>query len=118
MNFSKSRSVNAIKEAELLSWVAVVVEEEAGLGKDRLGERVATRMGLELSGQNVYISTDRARRNRVIYADFDGQNYHVLAKKYHLSERYIRQIINDETNRRRIRQAVLPGVTQIAATGA
>ena len=113
-----SSSVNAVKESELLSWVVAVVEEEAGFGKDRLGERVATRMGLELGGQNVYISTDRSRRNKAIYADFDGQNYHVLAKKYHLSERSIRKIINDETNRRRIRQTILPGVTQLAATGA
>lgn len=107
---SNNASVNAQKASELLSWLAAVVDEERRRNAEALGECIATRVAMEWAGQNIYFPIDRPRRNREIYAQFNGQNYHELARKFHLSERQARAIVSAEQERRRIRQNVLPGL--------
>jgi DNA invertase Pin-like site-specific DNA recombinase len=58
----------------------------------------------ELGGTRHYFpkfeSLFRDNRNEMIYNEFSGGNYKELAKKYNLSETRIREIINEEHNRR------------------
>lgn len=41
----------------------------------------------------------RSERNKKLFKEFDGKNYKILAKKYSLSERRVREIINEEKSR-------------------
>jgi Mor family transcriptional regulator len=43
-----------------------------------------------------YDAITRAVRNRVIKAEFTGNNHKELAKKYRVTQRHIRQIIQEE----------------------
>lgn len=110
MASNNSRSVNAHKGSELLSWLATVVDQEKDKSDSTLGERIAVRVALEWGGQSIYFPMDSSRRNKEIFAQFSGQNYHDLARKFHLSEGHIRNIINAETARRKLRQNLLPGL--------
>lgn len=107
-----SNSVNAEKGSELLSDLAAIVDDEAKRGITALGERIATRIAMEWCGQSVYIPIDRPRRNREIWAEFNGRNYHALARKFRLSERQVRDIVSAEKTRRQRKRCMLPGMDQ------
>ena len=59
------------------------------------------------AGAQIYIPLDKPRRNAKIFEDFTGDNFHELASRYHLSDRQIRSIITNETDRRRMKQGSL-----------
>jgi Mor family transcriptional regulator len=99
-----------MKASELLSSLAALVDDEARAGTAGLGERVARRMAREWGGQNLYLPIDRARRARMIYEEFTGDNYSQIALRWRLAEPSIRRIVNRERKRRDFRQATLPGV--------
>lgn len=107
---SNNDSQNRRRASELLSDLAAIVDAESIGGNAGLGERVATRIALEWGGQSLYLPMDRVRRDGCIFAQFNGVNYHELARAYKLSENTVRQIISAERNRRRHKQMVLPGV--------
>lgn len=50
-------------------------------------------------GQNIYIPKSdtlcRSARNRQIKKSFNGENYREIARKYNLSERRVRTILNN-----------------------
>ena len=58
----------------------------------------------ELGGARYYFpkfeSLFRDNRNTMIYDEFNGNNYRDIAKKYNLSETRIREIVQDEHDRR------------------
>ena len=58
----------------------------------------------ELGGARYYFpkfeSLFRENRNTMIYDEFSGNNYKEIAKKYNLSETRIREIIQEEHDRR------------------
>ena len=74
-----------------------------------LGKGVADTLALEWGGQSVYVPMDNARRNAAIYEEFDGQNHHKLAEKFHMSTNQVYKIIADERKRRRQKQGSLFG---------
>ena len=86
---------------ELLELIAAIVDEEATLGTQDLGRRVADRISDECGGQQVYFPFDRARR---------GLTIPQLASRFRLSTQHISDILNKENTRRRLAQATLPGV--------
>jgi len=95
--------------SEFFESLAAIVEDEQLQGADRLGERVAKRLGHDWGGLRVYISQDRAYRDQEIYAAFSGDNYDALARKYRLTERNVRRIVARERERRRPKQfSLLP----------
>lgn len=55
----------------------------------------------EYAGQQVYVRTRSIRRKERIFSEFTGKNYKELAKKYHLTERSVRIIIENERKKRR-----------------
>lgn len=67
---------------------------------DSLAVRIVDALSKEFRGTNVYFhnmdSFMRKARNRRIREDFDaGATAHIIAKKYHLSERSIWQILGE-----------------------
>lgn len=72
----------------------------AGLPDDQakdLAEQLCSRFGEEYGGSDVYVPVGRFWRLREryasIYRDFTGDNYRELAKKYHLTERWVQRIV-------------------------
>jgi len=57
---------------------------------------------LNYGGCSIYIchpsTLEKFERNSKIYSEFSGSNYKALAKKYHLSENTIRNIIIEMKN--------------------
>lgn len=55
-------------------------------------------------GSNIYIAKSdkitNLKRDAEIYRRFNGDNYYQLAREYNLSERAVRDIINDEMAKR------------------
>ena len=93
--------------SELLDALAAIVDDERLRGADRLGERVATRVGHEWGGQRLYIPKDRVRRDRDIYELFTGNNYNELARRFRLAENTVRRIGTQERERRRPKPLML-----------
>lgn len=71
---------------------------------DLIGLENTLMIAKELGGTRHYFpkfeSLFRDSRNQMIYNEFNGSNYREIAKKYNLSETRIREIINEEHNRR------------------
>lgn len=65
---------------------------------DIIGLPAFVEMSHAIGGMSVYIpkaeTVVAAARNRLIGLEFDGSNYDALAKKYDISEIWVRQIIN------------------------
>lgn len=96
---------------ELLELIAAIVDEEATLGTQDLGRRVADRISDECGGQQVYFPFDRARRDGRIYTEWKGGlTVPQLASRFRLSTQHIYDILNKEKKRRSLAQAALPGV--------
>lgn len=107
---SNNDSQNRRRASELLSDLAAIIDAESTYGSEGLGERVASRIAIEWGGQPLYLPMDKVRRDGRIFAQFNGANYHELARTYRLSENTVRRIIAAERARRRHRQMLLPGV--------
>lgn len=64
-----------------------------------VGLKPALKIATEYSGETVYIpkydAITRAVRDRAIRAEFDGGNWKALARKFNLTTRLIRQIVQD-----------------------
>lgn len=72
----------------------------AGLSSDQakdLAEQLCSRFGEEYGGEMLYVPVGRywklKERYSSIYQDFNGYNYRELAKKYHLTERWVQRIV-------------------------
>jgi Mor family transcriptional regulator len=63
----------------------------------QIGEAVACQMMTVWGGQNVYFPMGliwkASRRDREIFADFNGHNHHELARKYKISVQWIYAVI-------------------------
>lgn len=85
--------------------------EQASAAAFDIAEGIRTEVG----GANQYIPRgiqfDLSLRDEKIYAEFNGKNYFALARKWHLSEMQIRNVVKAGLRRDRLRrQTVLPGI--------
>jgi Mor family transcriptional regulator len=109
MNFLDSlERYGGAESLRLLSLHAPGLREEerrrvAGL----LGRGLREYISLTYGGAQVYIGQPTDLRSARIYQEFDGGNYAELALKYRLSERHVRNIVNQELSARRLRQGSL-----------
>lgn len=96
---------------DLADRAAELLEAEGKLSKAealRLAKKLADQVGRDWAGQQVYIGRGSvtSARDREIYRRFDGNNHHILARDYQLTERQIYNIVSnvrqDEMRRRQI----------------
>lgn len=73
---------------------------ELGLTKDQANGKclkICDAIRRDLGGQQMYLSKgldyELSLRDDEIYKGFKGNNYHTLARKYHLSEMQVRNIV-------------------------
>lgn len=78
------------------------LNEDQKILYDCVGEMVFKRIINVLGGGDIYIplrkSLSKLSRNEQIKRDFDGDNYKELAKKYKLTTRTIRGIVDKRDN--------------------
>ena len=63
-----------------------------------VSQRVAVKLSTDFGGQAIYINKQLANalRNKAICTAFTGNNYLALAKQYGVTERQIRNIVEDD----------------------
>ena len=73
------------------------MSEDFQMVADAIGMEFALRLAKELGGMQIYIpqfdKLIRKRRDLRIRAEFTGFNHRKLAKKYNLTDRWIREIV-------------------------
>ena len=108
----------AEQHAELLDDVARKVADMVRLSPpgdtpEDFGRRVADMLAEDWGGITVYVPKNLyqrfRKRNAEMYAAYTGRNVSELARLYGISEQRVYAIMKEERERRRIRQAVLPG---------
>lgn len=97
---SKQQKRNLELLTDLAQQVAHMLVEMATVRQDvaaMIGEEVAERMALHWGGQNLYFPMGKAlklsRRDRQIYAEFNGENHSELARKFGLSLQWVYAIV-------------------------
>ncbi|MDF7669851.1 Mor transcription activator family protein [Orbaceae bacterium ESL0721] len=108
-----TKSAMSIKRHELLTHIASSVESDAigfGLSADiasQLGDNVANTISELFGGQNFTFPRDYIfklnQRDLQIYDEFRGSNYAELSRKYNMTERNIRKVI-DRVHKRMLKQ--------------
>lgn len=96
--------------SELLDMIEAIIDEESAKGLGRLGRRITQRMAIECGGQSVYFPSDKVRRDEKLFDEYTGDNAPELALQYRISVQTVYQIIRAERARRRMKQAMLPGL--------
>lgn len=63
---------------------------------NNIANNIAIEIELEWGGQQAYIQKQSDFKKTQIYKEFTGMNYRELGRKYHFTERTIRNIIKHE----------------------